>query len=168
MSQNSWKLHIRGYSPDFPYHLFSTFDPISARLISGPNQCVILADTYSMEIRVNSWISPANVCLLKDQVKTIINPFFEIGTITGRKRPIKMISAKHLSWLFQWAVRVRTTPAGYWFVRSPFTFGYGSCWFVRPPFDYGSHTYIRIRSHLWGSARVLVHLRANFWQILNF
>ena len=48
-----------------------------SRLISGPNQYVILADTYSM---VNTWISPAIVCLLKDQVKTIIKLFFEIGT----------------------------------------------------------------------------------------
>ncbi len=50
-----------------------------SRLILGPNQCVILADTYSMEIRINTWISPAIVCLLKDQVKTLINLFFGFG-----------------------------------------------------------------------------------------
>ncbi len=47
-----------------------------SRLISGPNQCLVLADTYSKEIRVNTWTSPAIVCLLKDQVKTIIKLFF--------------------------------------------------------------------------------------------
>ncbi len=52
-----------------------------SRLISGPNRCVILADTYSKEIRVNTWISLAIVCLLKDQVKTVIKLFFEIGTV---------------------------------------------------------------------------------------
>ena len=51
------------------------------RLISGPNKCVILADTDSKEIRINTWISPTIVCLLKDLVKTIIKIFFEIGTI---------------------------------------------------------------------------------------
>ncbi len=47
----------------------------------GSKYSLILADTYSMEIRVNTWISPAIVCLLKDQVKTMIKLFFEIGTI---------------------------------------------------------------------------------------
>ncbi len=58
---------IRGYSPDFAYQLYvrSHF-----RLILGPNQCVIMADTYSKKIRVNTWTSAAIVCLLKDQVKT--------------------------------------------------------------------------------------------------
>ena len=51
-----------------------------SRLISGPNYYIILADTYSIEIRVNNSISPAIVCLLKDQVKTIINLFFGFGT----------------------------------------------------------------------------------------
>ncbi len=52
-----------------------------SRLILDPNQCVILAGTHSMKIRVNTWISPAIVCLLKDQVRTIIKLFFEIGTV---------------------------------------------------------------------------------------
>ncbi len=47
-----------------------------SRLISGPNQCVVLPDTYSMKSRVNTWISPAIVCLLNDKVKAIIELFF--------------------------------------------------------------------------------------------
>ncbi len=38
-----------------------------SRLVSGPNQCVIFTDIYSMQIRVNTWIGLAIVCLLKDQ-----------------------------------------------------------------------------------------------------
>ena len=53
-----------------------------SRLISGPNQCVILADTYSVEIRVNARMSPATVCLLNDQVETINIPILPMAFLT--------------------------------------------------------------------------------------
>ena len=64
---------IKDLSPDFPCQLFSTFGPIPGSF-QGQIMCVILTDTYAMEI------SPANFCLLNDQAKTIIKQFFEICT----------------------------------------------------------------------------------------
>ncbi len=95
-SQRAIMMAIRGYSPDFPYQLFSTFGPIP-----GPFRVQISMLFWQTSIQWRLGLIHGLVYLLKDQVKTIIKLFFEIGKYN---RPI---STKHLVVLI-----VRTMPAG--------------------------------------------------------
>ncbi len=96
MARSGWEILIRYYDIVTSHHDavkglqsgLSVSVPFQANF--GSKSVRYFGRTYSKEIRINTWISPAIVCLLKDQVKSIIKLFFEICTVN------RLISTKHL------------------------------------------------------------------------